>query len=63
MRHFILSLAALLGGCGSIQVGREPKLLCTYGYAVIDDMIVGSKATHLSVIRRFVDGDLLCLTK
>jgi len=69
-RRLIVSLAAAaaltLAGCGTIgldkHVGGEPALLCKArdGTAVLDDKLAGGAQWHLSVNRRFRDGDMMC---
>ena len=56
----------LLAGCSTLNnygIGGEPELICRYrdGIASIDDRIAGSDAMHASLVRRFKDGDSLCL--
>ena len=66
MNKTILTLAALLlSGCSTLAdygIGGPPVLLCDQQKrAVIDDRIAGPDQARLSLVRRFADGDALCL--
>jgi hypothetical protein len=61
----VLCIAAL-AGCSTLNelgIGGEPKLMCSFrdGHAVIDDKLAGSSNVAASVVRRFADGDSLCM--
>lgn len=52
-----------MSGCSALNsygIGGPPRLACASGGAAIDDRIVGSDDMHLSMFRRFSDGDPLC---
>lgn len=54
---------AALSGCSTLNsygIGGPPKLACAGSAAAIDDRIVGSDDMHVSMVRRFADGDALC---
>jgi hypothetical protein len=64
MKRFIAPLLlTLLAGCSTMNdlgIGGEPLLQCRKGQATLDDRIAGPDQAHLSLVRRFKDGDLLC---
>jgi hypothetical protein len=50
-------------GCSTLNnygIGGPPRLACADTKAAIDDRIAGSDDMHLSLVRRFADGDALC---
>lgn len=52
-----------LSGCSALNrygIGGPPRLACAGAVAAIDDRIAGSDDMHLSLVRRFSDGDPLC---
>jgi uncharacterized protein YceK len=66
-RLIALALLAALSGCSTLNqygIGGEPALLCKArdGTAVLDDKVAGGAQWHVSVQRRFRDGDLMCRT-
>lgn len=56
-------LMLFLSGCSTLNrygIGGPPRLVCASHVASIDDRIAGSDDMHLSLVRRFTDGDTLC---
>lgn len=61
-------LALLLAGCSTLHnygIGGPPVLQCQQrtAAAFVDDRILGSDATHLTLLRRMPDADPLCLPR
>lgn len=65
MKLVFVMAAVALSGCSTINnagIGGAPVLACSKsGKAQIDDKLIGSEGVHLSVVRRFQDGDPLCV--
>jgi hypothetical protein len=65
MKLLLLLAVLLLSGCSTLNrygIGGAPLRMCdSAGRLWIDDRIVGPDGARLSVMRRFADGDALCL--
>lgn len=63
MKYLTLLIALAVTGCSTLNdygIGGAPRLVCTTSAAAIDDRLLGSDDMHLSLVRRFADGDALC---
>lgn len=60
---FAVAVGLALTGCSTLNdlgIGGEPLIFCRKGQAVIDDKIVGSEASRVTVLRRIKDADAVC---